>query len=407
VVVTGMGGLCPLGDEWKVVRDALRSGRSGVRRMPEWDEIEGLETRLGGVVSGFESPAHWPRKKTRSMGRVSLLATRATERALEQAGLLGSPVLESGRAGLAYGSTTGSKPAMGRYVTTLFSRHTTKGVLASDYIQLMSHTTSTNLAQFFGIRGRHVPTTSACTSGSQGIGFAYETVRCGLQDVMIAGGAEELDVMDAAVFDIMFSASRRNDDPGSVPRPFDLERDGLVVAEGAASLVLEELEHARARNAPILAELVGFGTNCDGKHVTNPDPAGMQGAMELALADAGIEASLVDYVCAHGTATELGDIAETTASERVYGSSMPISSLKSYFGHTLGACGAIEAWLSIEMMREGWFAPTLHLANVDPRCGRLDYLRGEPREIEARYVASNNFAFGGVNTSLVFRRWEE
>jgi 3-oxoacyl-[acyl-carrier-protein] synthase II len=189
------------------------------------------------------------------------------------------------------------------------------------------------------------------------------------------------------------------------PRPFDATRDGLVIGEGAGCLILEELEHALARGATIHAELVGFGTNSDGCHVTQPNSATMKGAIELALEDAGLAPSAIGYVNAHGTATEQGDIAETQATTQVFGANMPISSLKSYMGHTLGACGALEAWISIQMMREGWFAPTLNLDQVDPRCGALDYIKGEGRLIDCEYVMSNNFAFGGINTSLIFKKY--
>jgi 3-oxoacyl-[acyl-carrier-protein] synthase II len=224
---------------------------------------------------------------------------------------------------------------------------------------------------------------------------------------MVTGGAEEFHPIDAAVFDIMFATSTRNDRPEETPRPFDAGRDGLVVGEGAATLVLEELEHARRRGAPAYAELVGYGTNCDGRHITNPGTDGMQRVMELALRDASLRPDEIDYVNAHGTATEVGDIAESEATHRVFGERIPISALKSYFGHTLGACGAIEAWLTVEMMRKGWMAPTLNLDTVDPRCSSLDYIRHEGRELQARHVMSNNFAFGGVNTSLVFRPWRD
>jgi 3-oxoacyl-[acyl-carrier-protein] synthase II len=407
VVVTGMAGICPLGSDWKTVGEGLRAGRSGVARCEELGTIEGMRTRLAAQVRDFVVPEAWPRKKTRSMGRVSLLATRSAELALEQAGLLASPLLSGGSVGISYGSTAGSQPPFETYAKSLHASRTLQGIKATDYIQLMSHTVAANLAQFFGVRGRIIPTCSACTSGSQGIGYGYESIRFGKQDVMITGGAEEFHVIDAAVFDIMFATSLRNDAPTTTPRPFDAARDGLVVAEGAATLVLEELEHARRRGAPVLAELIGYGTNCDGKHVTSPDQDGMRGAMELALADAGLAAQDIDYVNAHGTATEQGDIAESQATSQLFGARMPTSSLKSFIGHTLGACGAIEAWATIEMLREGWFAPTLNLDDVDPRCGALDYIRGAPRVLGARTVMSNNFAFGGVNTSLVFRRWEE
>ena len=406
VVVTGMAGICPLGSDWKTVAEGLRSGRSGVSRCEELGTIEGMRTRLAAQVPDFVTPGDWPRKKTRSMGRVSLLATRASELALEAAGLLSSPALTNGSTGISYGSTAGSQPALATYAMGLHANRTLQGIMATDYIQLMSHTVAANLAQFFGVRGRIIPTCSACTSGSQGIGYAFESIRFGKQNVMIAGGAEEFHLIDAAVFDIMFATSLRNDAPTTTPRPFDSARDGLVVGEGAATLVLEELEHALARGAPILAEMLAYGTNCDGKHVTAPDQDGMRGAMELALADASLAPSGIDYVNAHGTATEQGDIAESQATSSLFGAQMPISSLKSFTGHTLGACGAIEAWATIEMMREGWFAPTLNLENVDPRCGALDYIRGAPRVLDARTVMSNNFAFGGINTSLIFRRFE-
>ena len=405
VVVTGMAGLCALGQDWKSVREKLRSGKSGVTFMPEWEEYEGLRTRLGAAVGEFVVPDHYPRKKVRSMGRVSLLATRATELALEDAGLLGSPLVTDGSMGISYGSTSGSPTAMEVYARTFYANHTTKGIAATDYLHFMSHTCAANLSQFFGIQGRLVPTCSACTAGSQGIGYGYEAIRYGRQRVMVTGGAEELHPVNAAVFDLMFATSKRNDEPERTPRPFDVSRDGLVVGEGAGTLVLEDLEHALERGARIYAEIVAFGTNCDGRHITNPESEGMRKVMELALADARLSPAEIGYINAHATGTELGDIAEGLATHRVFGDRVPVSSLKGHFGHALGACGALEAWMTIEMMREGWVAPTLNLDEVDPRCGELDHVRGEPREIEVEYVMSNNFAFGGVNTSLIFKRW--
>ena len=252
-----------------------------------------------------------------------------------------------------------------------------------------------------------IPTSSACTSGSQGIGYAYEAILHGQQEIMLAGGAEELDTIDAAVFDVLFAASTRNHEPERTPRPFDRDRDGMVAGEGAGCLVLEDLEHARARGARILVEVIGFATNCDGRHLTLPDPKGMEQVMRLGLASAGLAPEEIGYVNAHGTATEVGDIAESRATHAVFGSHTPVSTLKGHLAHTLGACGALEAWISIEMMREGWFAPTLNLDVIDERCAPLDYVRGEPRPLSVDVVMSNNFAFGGINTSLVFRRWDE
>jgi 3-oxoacyl-[acyl-carrier-protein] synthase II len=270
---------------------------------------------------------------------------------------------------------------------------------------MMAHTAAVNIGVFFGLTGRVITTSSACTSGSQGIGYAYEAIQSGRQIAMLAGGAEELDATEAAVFDTLFATSVRNDEPALTPRPFDAKRDGLVLGEGACTLVLEELEHAKARGARIHAEVVGFGTNSDGTHVTHPHPQTMAQAMRLALLDARFTPDSVGYVNAHGTATEQGDLAESQATNDVFGEHVPVSSLKSYMGHTLGACGALEAWMTIEMMREGWFAPTLNLDEVDPRCAPLDHIAGAGRLIDTDIVMSNNFAFGGINTSLIFQRW--
>jgi len=281
-VITGMAGLSPIGSDWKTVRDSLLSGRSGVQRMPAWDEIEGLETRLGAPVRDFETPDHYPRKKTRAMGRLSLLATRATDLALQDAGLREDPVLGSGRCGVSYGSSSGSPGGMRVYGRQLYVGRTTRGIGANDYLQIMSHTCAANIAQFFGVTGRILPSCTACTSGSQGIGYAYESIKYGQQDVMLAGGAEELDETVAAVFDVLYAASTRNDEPDQTPRPFDAARDGLVVGEGAGTLVLEELGRALRRGATIHAEILGFGTTCDGKHLAKPDPSGMESAMRVA-----------------------------------------------------------------------------------------------------------------------------
>jgi 3-oxoacyl-[acyl-carrier-protein] synthase II len=402
-----MGGLCPLGQSWDVVSIALRKGRSAVAVHPDLAEYAGMQTRLAATVPEFAVPERWPRKATRSMGRVALLATRATELALDDAGLAGQALLGDGTTGISYGSTSGSPPAMEVYARTLYTQHTLKGIRATDYVQFMSHTVPANLAQFFGVRGRIITSCSACTSGSQGIGYGYEAIVAGKHEVMITGGAEEFHPVDCAVFDLMYATSKLNDTPHRSPRPFDADRDGLVVGEGAATLVLESLEHAQARGARIHAEVVGYATNCDGQHITNPDASGMRRVIALALEDAGLDPAQIDYVNAHGTATEAGDIAESEATAAVLGARVPISSLKSFMGHTLGACGAIEAWLTIEMLRAGWFAPTLNLERVDPRCAELDYIQDSPRPLAARHVMSNNFAFGGVNTSLIFRQFAD
>ncbi|XZG71008.1 beta-ketoacyl-ACP synthase [Chitinibacteraceae bacterium HSL-7] len=404
VVVTGMAGISPIGNDWPTVEAALRSGRNAVVRMAEWDAYDGLNTRLAAPAMAFDLPSErYTRKTTRSMGRLALMAVRASEMALIDAGLIGDAVLKNGRTGVSYGSSAGSPPAIGDFGRMIHEK-STQGLNANSYIKMMPHTTAVNIAVFFGLTGRVITTCSACTSGSQGVGYAYEAIRYGMADVMIAGGAEELCATEAAVFDTLFATSTRNDEPHLTPRPYDAERDGLVIGEGAGTLILEEREHALARSATIYAEVTGFASNCDGSHVTQPQAGTMARAMELALADAGLPPSAIVYVNGHGTATEHGDIAETAATQAVFGSRMPISSLKSYVGHTLGACGALESWWSIEMLRHGWMAPTANLQHVDPRCAELDYLTGSGRNIDGEYVMSNNFAFGGINTSLIVRK---
>lgn len=404
VAVTGMAGISPLGNDWASVRTRLGAYRNAVVRMPEWAEYDGLNTQLAAPASEFKLSERYTTKATRSMGRVALMATRASELALLDAGLLNDPLLKSGRLGIAYGSSAGTPKAISDFGKMLDDK-STKGINATTYIKMMSHTAPVNLGVFLGITGRIITTSSACTSGSQGIGYAYETIRAGHQVAMIAGGAEELCVTDAAVFDTLFATSVRNDAADTTPRPFDADRDGLVLGEGAGTLILEELEHARARGATIHAEIVGFGTNSDGCHVTHPNAKTMQIAMEMALSDAGLAPSAIGYVNAHGTGTQHGDIAESHASWNVFRDRAPTSSLKSYMGHTLGACGALEAWMSIEMMRARWFAPTINLVQIDPECAALDYIVDAGRELECEYVVSNNFAFGGINTSLIFRRY--
>ncbi len=402
VVVTGMSGVTAFGNDWQSVEPKLRDCQNATQYMPSYEQYDGLNTKLAAPILDFELPKHYKRKQVRGMGRVSKLATVATENALSQAGLIGNDVLTNGQTGIAYGSSTGSTDAIGAFGVML-NEKTTKAITATTYVQMMPHTTAVNVGLFFGLKGRVIPTSSACTSGSQAIGYAYEAIKHGYQTVMVAGGAEELCPTESAVFDTLFATSLKNEDPKSTPRPYDSDRDGLVIGEGAGTLVLEEYEHAVARGAKIYAEVIGFASNCDAAHVTQPQMETMQICMEMAMQNAGIPAEKIDYVSAHGTATDRGDIAESNATANALGK-VPISSLKSYFGHTLGACGAIEAWLGLEMMHTGWFNPTLNLENLDEQCGDLDYIAGQGRELDVKYLMSNNFAFGGINTSIIFKK---
>ncbi|KWA05627.1 3-oxoacyl-ACP synthase [Burkholderia cepacia] len=403
VVVTGMGGVTAFGQSWAEIEARLRDGRNAVRCMPEWDCYEALHTQLACPLPAFELPRTYPRKKTRSMGPVSMYAVRASELALADAGLGDDSSIRDGRMGVAYGSSSGSVEPI-RAFGTMIETGSMRDVTSNSYVQMMPHTTAVNVSLFWDLKGRIVPTSSACASGSQAIGYAYEAIATGKQALMLAGGAEELSGPAVAVFDTLYATSTRNDAANLTPRPFDADRDGLVVGEGAATLVLEEYEHAIARGATLHAEIVGFGCNSDGAHITQPTAETMAVAMRLALGDAALDADAIAYVNAHGTSTDRGDVAESHATASVFGERMPISSLKSYVGHTLGACGALEAWWTIEMMKRNWYVPTLNLDTIDPACAPLDYIVGDARRIDAEFVMSNNFAFGGINTSLIFRR---
>jgi len=404
VVVTGMAGFSPIGNDWDTIHNRLKTMQNGIKRMGEWDKYDGLNTRLGGPVTDFEMPAHYSRKDLRSMGRVAKFGVLSTERALEYAGLLGAEILQSGEVGVAYGSCAGDTDAFADFGNMILN-HSCDGLNANSYIKMMAHTSPVNIGIHFGLQGRVYTTSSACTSGSQGIGMAYEAIKHGQQKIMISGGSEQLCASEAVVFDTLYATSVRNDEGHLTPRPFDKDRDGLVIGEGGGTLILEELEHALSRGAVIHAEVVGFGTNSDGCHVTQPSVKTMEGAIRLSLKDAQIAPTEIGYVSAHGTATDRGDIAETQATAAIFGKSTPISALKSFTGHTLGACGALEAWVAIEMMKNNWFHATANLENVDENCGELDFIMHEGRDIKTDYVMSNNFAFGGINTSLIFKRW--
>lgn len=403
VVVTGMGIASPLGSTVETAFERLKTYQNCIEYWTELDEIKNMNTRLCAKVKGFIKPEHFTRKVTRTMGTVALMSSVVSEEALRDANLLGNPIITNGRCGVSYGSSTGSmKPIFDFYAIELEKE--VKNLNSGSYIKMMTQTTAVNISLYFKTTGRLIPTSTACTSGSLGVGMAYESIKYGQQDIMIAGGAEELHPSQAGVFDTLYATSIKNNTPNKTPSPFDRDRDGLVIGEGAGTLILEEYEHAKNRGAKIYAEIVGFATNTDGTHITNPNPDTMQIVMENSIKSAGLSANDIGYVNAHGTGTKNGDIAESIATQNAFKRQVPISTIKSYTGHTLGACGAIEAILSIEMMRNKWFAPTLNLNNIDPECGKLDYIVGEGRNIDTEYVMSNNFAFGGINTSLIFKR---
>lgn len=405
VAITGMGILSPIGNTPEAASRSLAKMTGGIRRMPEWTSVKDLKTLVAGTVE-MPDPRQIPRKYRRTMGRVALLGTFAAMAAAKDAGLEEGD-LASQRTGLSMGSTTGSTGALEEFYTEYLSTGAIGGIEGTLFMKVMSHTVAANAAATLGVRGRVTAPCSACASSAQAIGEAFEAVRSGVLDLVLCGGAEQVHPTTAAVFDIIAAASRSfNDEPHKTPRPFDADRDGLVVSEGAAVLVLEDMERARARGAAIHGEVLGYASNCGATNLALSDVAGMAACMEGALDSAAIKAAGLDYVNAHATATLLGDATEAEALRQVIGAQVPVSSTKGYTGHMLGACGAAEAIFCVEMIKQGFMAPTLNLETVDPQCGELQHLRKITDARPAR-VLSNNFGFGGINASLVLGKADD
>jgi 3-oxoacyl-[acyl-carrier-protein] synthase II len=399
VVITGMGLVSPIGHDLATVKAALVEGWSGIRAVPEWAPIAGLKTRVAGRVEGID-PQTIARRFRRTMGRVAVLGVFAANNAVADAGL-DEATLHSPRTGAAFGSTTGSPEGLATFYGDCIGKGDIRGMEGTLFPRVMSHTVAANVAAVLGVRGRLLAPCVACASSAQAIGEGYEAIRDGHQDVMVCGGAEEMHPSTAAVFDAVYAASRSyNDRPTLTPRPFDRDRDGLVVSEGAAAVVLEELERARARGAPLHGEVLGYATCCDVSHMTQPNAEGMLHCMREAVQAAGLSPGELDYINAHATGTEVGDPAEAKATRELVGDAVPLSSTKGHTGHTLAACGAMEAIFCLLMMRDGFLAPTLHLDHVAEDCRGLAHVRELVRATPRR-VLSNSFAFGGVMASLV------
>lgn len=399
VFVTGYGVISAFGKEIKAIKEKLALKQNAVCVMEDWKKYKDLTTYLAAPILDYAPPKEWNRKQMRSLGRVSQYSVESAGIALKMANLAEDSTIKDGRMGVAFGSSTGSTDAILQMARLFLKDENTMD--ANTYIKFMPHTTAANIALFYSLKGRVIPTSSACTSASHAIGYAYESIKNGKIDLMIAGGAEELCVSEAMTFNVLYATSLKNETPKLTPKPFDKNRDGLVIGEGGAALILESESSVKMRGIKPLAEIVGFGSTCDGTHITRPNSATMKEAMILALKDAEITSDKIGYINAHATATHFGDLAESIATNELFGERVAISSLKSYFGHTLGACGALESILSIEMMNDGVFFPTINLE--DSECAKLDYLR-DIREMKVDFVMNNNFAFGGINTSLIFKR---
>jgi 3-oxoacyl-[acyl-carrier-protein] synthase II len=404
VVITACSAITPIGYEKTDIIKSLRQGRSGVKPLRDDGLLtDHIHSKVFGTVD-YDIDYGFARKDTKTMGPVSYYACQVAKDVLEDSGL-SQEFIKSGRLGVSFSSTHGSPTVQRNIYKTFFNnlQNEFSSIGAVDYLKSMVHTTAVNITRMFGITGRVIASSTACTTSSQSIGYGYEMVKYGMQDAMICGGADEYDTTTVAVFDNLLACSvDYNDTPECTPRPFDTNRDGLVVGEGGAAVLLEEYESAKARGANIIGELIGFGCNNNGGDLILPNLDGITTTLQLALDDASIEAADVDFVSAHATATKMGDVIESQAIYNVYGNKPYVTGLKSYMGHTMGTCGGIELILSLYMMKEGFLAPTLNLENVDERCGMLNHVR-EVTETKTEVAAIQNFAFGGVNTCLIVR----
>lgn len=403
VVITGMGAVSPYGRGVAPLMEGLFSGRGAVRYAPELEGIQGLRTRVASKVTGVD-PMEIPRKHRRSMSDMSIFAVLACREALAQAGVA-TERISGGRLGISIGSTVGSTQAVEDLFRDFFTDSSLERMKSTTFFHIMNHSCAANVAQALEITGRMLAPAAACATGSLAVGMGFETIALGRQDMMLCGGADEFHPLTSATFDIMNAAAAGTGDaPERKSRPFDRTRDGVVCGEGAGVLLLESLDSALERGAPILAEVVGFATVSDPSSIANPNAESMETCMRLALEDASVSAEKIGYVNAHATGTVQGDMAESKAIHGIFGSAVPVSSLKGHLGHTMAASGSLELIAAVEMMRLGRLVPTLNLDEVDPDCAPLRYLQGtEDASIDV--FIKNSFALGGVNSSLVVRRF--
>jgi 3-oxoacyl-[acyl-carrier-protein] synthase II len=402
VVVTGMGAISPFGKGVGLLMDSLMAGKSSVRIVPELAGIRGLRTRVAALAQDVD-PKEIPRRFRRSMSNMSVYAALASQEALAMSGLT-EEHCGSGMMGISMGSTVGSPIATHDFYKDFLPENTIENTRATFFFQIMNHSCASNVAQVLGITGRMFAPSSACSTSNQAIGFGYETIAFGKQEQMLCGGADEFHPLSAATFDIINAASiAYNDRPHMTPRPFDVRRDGVVCAEGAGVLLLESLDSALKRGAPILAEVAGFATVSDPGNIADPNSDSIEACIRAALVDGGIEPDEVDYINAHATGTIQGDVAEGKAIQEIFGNRAPVSSLKGHLGHTMAASGALETIATIEMMNRECLIPTLNLEEVDPSCAGLALIR-HVEEAHVKIAVKNNFALGGVNTCIVLRR---
>ena len=409
VVITGLGAITPLGLNVREFWEACVQGRSGIGPLTAVDATN-YPVKIAAEVRGFDPAATMDYKEARRMARFTQLAIAAMHEAVAEAGLDMSKE-DPARVGVLLGNGNGGYPNTDEAVRTIM----TKGGNRIDpfyMVKMLPNMAAANIAMRLKAKGYNSTVTTACAASTQAMGEALEVIRRGKADVMITGGTESgLCELGLAAFSIMKALSTRNDEPEKASRPFDKERDGFVSGEGAAILVIEDLEHAKRRGAPILAEFAGYAATSDAHHVVAPcaDGDGAARCMTWALEDAGVRPEEVDYVNAHGTSTPLNDLSETIAIKRAFGEyayRVPISSTKSMVGHTLGASGAIESLACVKSIQTGTIHPTINQEVPDPECD-LDYVPNVARKADVRVVLKNSFGFGGQNACLVFKRFEE
>ncbi len=402
VVITGLGVISPFGAGVGSLVNGLESGRSAVCYMDEWAGYCGMNSHVA-APSELKDEKKIPRQQRRSMGRMSIFAAQAAEQAVADAGIDLSG-MRSDRMGCIIGSTTGSAISISRAFETMLFKKDLSLLPASMFFQCMSHTAVINVAQYLGLTGYVMATSAACASALQAVGAGYDLIRSDRQDILLCGGAEELHPSVTGSFDVVFATSTKyNRTPDKTPRPFDRDRDGLVCGEGSGILVLEEYEHAVNRNARIYAEITGYGTNGSGAHISQSDSGSIIQCIKETLGNAGTDPDEIDYINAHATGTEQGDREEAAAIREIFGPSVPVSSLKGYIGHTLGASGAIELIASLMMMKKNMVYPTLNLDEVSPDCEGVGHVK-RPLGKEVKTLLKNCFAFGGINAALVCKK---
>ena len=402
VVITGAGAISPYGRGVSAMVEGLEAGRSVIEFVPKLAEISGLRSHVAGRVPELDVK-EIPRRNRRSMSPMSQFATLACFEALDQAAI-SRETCRSERVGVCIGSTTGSTTAIEQSFRLYLENSDLSHFRSTQFFKVMSHTCAANVAQVLGTLGQQLAPAAACATSAQAIGWGAAVIATGQQDVMLCGGADDWHPLTTAVFDVLNAASTaHNASPSRTPRPFDVDRDGVVCSEGAGIVLLEARDNALARGAPILVELLGYGTCTDPGSVANPSPDIIARSMKLALADAGLDPAEIDLINAHATGTLEGDAAEGEGIRRVFGKAVPVNSLKGHLGHTMAASAALELIAVMDMMARGLLVSTLNLRQPDSACGGINLPTLSTR-CELSTCMKNSFALGGVNSSLIVRR---